>query len=397
MIKYSLDQIEEYFSAVEPVKEHIVLELDNGKYLYIIQLKTTDLGRKKLRSVDFSNFLPQLSSSVIADINNNLCKLVFDYSFEFFDCTHSHKADLCDFYIRETLNRYNLTKHQVAVISGNVKAFRDVPYTVALAERSYVRISQAERDFFNAQQLSIKNKNVRKHKLACLMNKPRFHRIRLAQELFLNNLLSDNVVSLNLNKNQIEKLLAYPGRYDSRFDSMFENSQNFLNSLPWKFDDFSDERDLMLDSYSPQEKLFLDTYVNVVVESLVDHTSRTNSEFELDISEKTYKPISRLQPFIVFGQEGLIAYLHSVGYKTFSQWWNEDYDNEPDSNIRMLKILDIIKQLSSLTHSELAEMLNDMLPVLEHNKEVFDSYVNNKKYIQEFNNIILSMFDKYIQ
>jgi hypothetical protein len=391
-VRYSFNQVEEYFCGVDPIKEHIILELDNQKYLYIIQLRPVDLGRYKLKSTALSNFIPQLAEHVLHDIRNNLCKLVLDYSFETFDCTHSHKADLCNFYIQETLKHYNLSKNQVAVITGNVKAFRDVPYTVALAERTYVRIGLPDKEFVSKQSESIKNKTNRPYKLSCLMNKPRYHRVKLGEHLFSNNLLNDNIVSLNLNKRQLELLLNHPGKYDKRYDSIFKTADDFLNSLPWKFDNFSNQADLMHNAQ--QERLYLDTYVNIAVESLVDHTSKTNSDFELDISEKTYKPISRMQPFIVFGQQGLLEYLQGVGYKTFNAWWDESYDSEPDADSRLLKILKIIKQLSSMTQDELSNMLAEMLPILEHNKLVFDEYIENKKYMQDFEKVILAMFDK---
>jgi len=391
-VRYSLSQVEEYFCEIEPIKEHIILELDNQKYLYIIQLRAVDLGRNKLKSTAFSNFIPQLTEQVLHDIRNNLCRLVLDYSFEFFDCTHSHKADLCNFYVQETLKHYNLSKNQVALITGNVKAFRDVPYTVALAERSYVRISSPDKEFVSKQLESIKSKTIRPHKLSCLMNKPRYHRVKLGEQLFYNNLLKDNIVSLNLNKRQLELLLNHPGKYDKRYDSIFKTADDFLNSLPWNFDNFSNQADLMHNAQ--QERLYLDTYVNIAVESLVDHTSKTNSNFELDISEKTYKPISRTQPFIVFGQQGILKHLHDVGYKTFEAWWDESYDNESDSELRLEKILKIINQLSSMTHEELATMLADMLPILEHNKLIFNDYITSKKYMQDFEQIIITMFDK---
>ena len=389
-VRYSIHNIEAYVTAVEPIKDKIIFEIGNGRYLYIVQLRPNNMSRNKLTYIDRSNFIPKLPLQVLDDIKANVCKLVFDYSFETFDCTHSHKADLCDFLVRQTQTCYNLSKNQIAVITGNVKAFRDVPYTVCLIERMYSWLPAAGDEFISDQIYAINNKTLRKYKIACLMNKPRTHRIQLAQELFSRNMLENNMISLNLNKEQLYKLQKFPGKYDQRIDLLLEHT-DFMDSLPWRYDNFK----ISETHYSPtQDQLYLDSYVNFVSESLVDHTSKTNHEFELDISEKTYKPITRLCPFVIFGQSGILDYLHSIGYKTFNRWWDESYDKEPDSDLRLKKVIDIFETLSSMDNSALAAMLNEMLPILEHNKQVFDNYVADKKHRQEFDSVILAMFDK---
>ena len=44
--------------------------------------------------------------------------------------------------------------------------------------------------------------------------------------------------------------------------------------------------------------------------------------------------------------------------------------------------------------TELNDMLSEMLPTLEHNQTVYETYVSNKTYLNEFMTILEHSFDK---
>jgi hypothetical protein len=62
--------------------------------------------------------------------------------------------------------------------------------------------------------------------------------------------------------------------------------------------------------------------------------------------------------------------LQRVGFKTFSQWWDESYD-QTDDGLRAAEIESLIHILGTKTNYELQTMYNEMLPTLLHNKKVF--------------------------
>jgi hypothetical protein len=165
--------------------------------------------------------------------------------------------------------------------------------------------------------------------------------------------------------------------------------------LPWVYDHPVTEKHpkRLLDSQK-EENLYTDSYVNFVIETYFDHTSTYNKNYELDFSEKVSKPISRMQPFVVLGQEGILQYLHNEGYKTFDRWWDESYDTEVDGNVRYDKVWQIFKYINSLSTYQLSEMLLEMQPILEHNRLLFEENVKSKKYLQEFNDTLIKLFDK---
>jgi hypothetical protein len=113
------------------------------------------------------------------------------------------------------------------------------------------------------------------------------------------------------------------------------------------------------------------TLVNVVVETVFQYPYPY-------ISEKTFRPILHKRPFILIGAAHTLQYLKSLGFKTFQDFWNEDYDAVQDASQRMLLVVDVINKISFLTVAQLQELCYNMREILEHN---FDHYI--KYYAQD--------------
>jgi len=107
-------------------------------------------------------------------------------------------------------------------------------------------------------------------------------------------------------------------------------------------------------------------------------TSETHVEEDLIFfSEKTFKPIINLQPFLLFSTQYSLKYLKDLGYKTFSDWWDESYDDEKDYSIRMLKITKVMEEIASWSESRLLEITQEMEQVLIHN---YMNFFYNRRY-----------------
>ena len=106
----------------------------------------------------------------------------------------------------------------------------------------------------------------------------------------------------------------------------------------------------------------LQCYFNVVTETHLDQDST-----RMFYSEKTFKPITCLQPFILVGQPFSLKYLKDMGFKTFSDFIDESYDETINKVERLDKIIDVVKKIYSMSQAELNDMLYNMLPILEWN------------------------------
>ena len=89
------------------------------------------------------------------------------------------------------------------------------------------------------------------------------------------------------------------------------------------------------------------------------------------LTEKVFKPIVMMQPFILAGTKGSLKYLKSYGFKTFSKWIDESYDKIEDPFKRLDAITREIEKICELSKDEQRGMYNEMMPVLLHNRRHF--------------------------
>ena len=97
-----------------------------------------------------------------------------------------------------------------------------------------------------------------------------------------------------------------------------------------------------------------------------------NAEYSsIFISEKTFKCLAVKHPFIVFGRPGTIKGLHQLGFKTFSPFFDETYDNIIDDDIRFDAIFNEIERLINLSDAEWVSLLENIKPILDYNNNLF--------------------------
>jgi hypothetical protein len=92
---------------------------------------------------------------------------------------------------------------------------------------------------------------------------------------------------------------------------------------------------------------------------------------KLHLTEKVFKPIVAGQPFLLLAAPNNLKYLKSYGFKTFGDYWDENYDSMPDPADRMNAVVNITEQLCNKPITELEEMRRDMQDILLHNYNHF--------------------------
>jgi hypothetical protein len=106
----------------------------------------------------------------------------------------------------------------------------------------------------------------------------------------------------------------------------------------------------------------------------------TETYFDSDysnISEKTLCAINYAKPFVLVAPAGSLQYVRSLGFKTFDAFWDESYDQENDSQKRLIKIFNLIDCIDSMSVSDLKLLYNKMIPILEHNADTLKKFSNN--------------------
>ena len=104
-------------------------------------------------------------------------------------------------------------------------------------------------------------------------------------------------------------------------------------------------------------------YKNILVDIVVESHVAGKTFFP---TEKTIRPMLLKKPFIIFGSANYLDYLRQMGFRTFADFWDEDYDGYEAAD-RLLKIQSLINLLASKSINELEKMYWDMQYTLDHN------------------------------
>jgi hypothetical protein len=116
-------------------------------------------------------------------------------------------------------------------------------------------------------------------------------------------------------------------------------------------------------------------YPNFLIDVVAETWTQDNTFFP---TEKTVRPMLLKKPMIVMGPKNYLEYLRQMGFRTFADFWDEDYDGYADAD-RYLKILDLINIVSCKSSEELEAMYWDMQYTLDHNYNLLLTQGYNKK------------------
>jgi len=121
--------------------------------------------------------------------------------------------------------------------------------------------------------------------------------------------------------------------------------------------------------------------VHLVAETLFDRD-------KIYLTEKIFKPMVMMQPFIVFAGAGALQYLKTYGFQTFSDIWDESYDDIKDHTHRYQKILELIRYLNDLDENKFHQKIERAKSIVAHNHQRFFS---NEFEDQMLNEITVNM------
>jgi hypothetical protein len=138
----------------------------------------------------------------------------------------------------------------------------------------------------------------------------------------------------------------------------------------------------------PYHQIHDQTIFQIVNETLVDDYDNTT----LFYSEKTFRPISCFQPFVIYGQPGCNRYLKELGYQLYDEWFDLSFDDveDPVERYRQLlcSIVPVVKMLKNMSSTERIAWRFKNPEILKHNYQVMitNSYSKNK-FLTLFQNL----------
>lgn len=331
-----------------------------------------DFSKRDYWMVEVSFFkkellIQALPEKIQDDIRTGKLMLAISNTFEgFTDIVHT---------IYSVITELNLPEKKIVLFSGN-KEILSVVNSVALRfnreEIKCVWIRDAE--FTIKQQATRLKRSIRTpdktrtKKFLSLNRRWRPHRPIFVGLLYIRNLIDLGYVSFTEVEgfkwdNVWENLLALTRGSDIQTQLSIYKTE--ITSLTNLFVDKTSLEEQCSIVESITEKFYDDTYFSVVSETYFYHSD--SFEKGIFLTEKTFKPMLFKHPFILMGMPNLLRTLRELGYKTFSPFINEDYDNELDPNKRLLMIVNEVERLCNLTENELNQFSKECRNICDHN------------------------------
>jgi len=216
--------------------------------------------------------------------------------------------------------------------------------------------------------------NPREKKFLFLNNNFRIHRFKMINELSkigLDDLGFISLASLNGAKSDLGKWWDNNKEDHEIFKIAIEMQKSQINFNFWQ-NKFNYTLDIHnLEGIPPTRFLNLDnTYLKNTYFSIVAETWFENDRKKLLVTEKSFKH-SVSQPFIMLGAPNQLKVLHSFGLETFSELFDESYDEIEDDNDRFLFVFNEIERVSRMSHTELKKIIKgNIVDKLLHNRDV---------------------------
>jgi len=199
------------------------------------------------------------------------------------------------------------------------------------------------------------------------------HRNMLALLFNTNNLLDRSYFSMSREE---------PEFPDRKFEDIFEtywleafnltngDVMDLVNKLPLVVDGKTAINEMIKINQSSSENFYKDSLVSIITE--------TNFlENEISMTEKSIKPVKEKHPFIMVGVKGTLKAYHSLGYKTFSDFWSEDYDNIEHGWARLREIIRVCNEIAQWDSAKILDFKQRVKSIVDHNFQIAQAGISS--------------------
>jgi len=326
----------------------------------------------------FKNLFEIIPSVVLEDARNGRALLVIDninegfqddslYGFWHQSCERYGLPPKCIIYatsnLLEKTTYLNWAKKNGITHTINVIAFAHLEYSQQTCLlKSYRMISWED-------HLNRKSKKFMMKDFNCLNRVSRFQREYLTLMMIESGLHRNAFISQN-------DIKFCTSAVNGISDVLLEKANELL-PLIVDDSDFNNNKAMHLNV-----DIYLNSWVTVITETHADDNPKC-----CFISEKIWKPIYALHPFMVLGHPGTLSMLREMGYKTFQGLVDERYDNEPfESRVRMI-----------INNLNLLRVIKDKIGWFEQCKEIClhnrDNFIKREFFDTQACKDIVSLYD----
>ena len=349
--------------------EHVFDEIDEipleEKFYYPIVLVNSNMHRSPMKD---SLFIPD---DILRAIRSGQCFLLIQSVQEGWDF-----STYVDHFIEHIQTKYNIKDECIVLMTGNYlthERYTTVPHSCwELGMPGH--FDPHTPDFID---------DIRPYKYICLNRRHEVHRLAVASALTQSD--QTGILTVALGGGYGEKCISdqLETDFNNRFPELWNSyANNIREHLPLAYDDGIDP-ETTNPNWDPSTEKFQKSYLHIVTE-----TNATSNQ--LFFSEKVFKPITHWQPFVLCGNYKSLEKLKEFGYKTFGQWIDESYDDEPHYETKIRKVNAAIKQFIDKSPKELTSLMQEMLPTFKHNMRVLRRRAGTDAALSNSNSSVLA-------
>lgn len=240
----------------------------------------------------------------------------------------------------------------------------------------YTSKNGIDRGYYNYYKNEIEyNVNIKEKKFLCFNKLNREHRMHLLEKMFQLDLVDKAFYSFEGDGNWFNNIEL---SNSIQFINILKNKSKFPLRL-----NITENRHNPVDIIPDDVQYFKNSYFSVVTETLF-FSDNIKVKFHktcfsdcIFLSEKIYKCFIIPHPFILVTRPHTLKYLQSMGFKTFSPYIDESYDDIEDDYKRLDKIANEILRICNLPDEEIIELQKNIKPMVDHNHQHF---FNNDKF-----------------
>ena len=220
--------------------------------------------------------------------------------------------------------------------------------------------------------------NPKSKRILCFNGVARIHRMAAVLEMFKRNIFDKVYVSIKtnesdlLNSNFIEmrrmignNVLGYPEILE-KTKHLFPMGLTLADNIQNAYHINDEDR-----------KLYKDTVVSLVNETMF--TSRDPIKFDFKdrltqpctfATEKTWKTFQGFHPFIMLTTPHFLKDIRHLGYRTFSPYIDESYDDIENDELRFKKVMDEVERIANMSDNQVYDFQQNVKKILEFNNKM---------------------------
>jgi hypothetical protein len=235
----------------------------------------------------------------------------------------------------------------------------------------------------------------RNNKFSFLLRRHSAWRLLLVIELLERKILWDNFIfsclaleiSCSTELKSISKSTAKTDLIDLK-KSINYDIDCFLDKIPLYHNCNYSDIDIKENNETNLIKLIKSTDFHLLIEKSHMHDYiKMDADYEYMfkdgcfVSEKTYRVLISNRPFIVYSSQNWLKNFKSLGFKTYSPFINEEYDDEFDNAKRLKMIVDEVERICNLPADEYATLVKECQLIADYNYNLVMELYNKERDI----------------